>query len=370
MIRTIRPEIAQYHIEEFLGEGSMASVYKATREDSRGFSRQTVALKVLKSQDQVRSLVFEMETLSKVRSPYCVSFLGWENLPEGPAIVMEWVDGVSLEVLSKSSRLDPLLIDEILVQTEFGLADLKRAGRCHGDLSPSNVLIDVHGRVRLVDFGLSRAREDGSVSGTAPFMSPERWEGGSPSIESDLFSLGLIELELKCGATSLASAVYRERARKAATAEPGWLALQPESRTFRARNSNPSIARKIGREVQNALARRSFAARTLRLEGAGAGTWVRHMGVSFALVLTLLFPIAPFGETDRVLAIPSARLEIRTLRWVHARLGFTDLGFSPLVREGIPAGLYRLHWKSAAGAGSKLISIGYGERKLLTDRDF
>lgn len=370
MIRTVRPESARYHIEEFLGEGSMAFVYKATKVDSRGFSRQSVALKVLKSENQVRGLLNEMETLARVRSPHCVSLFGWENLPEGPAIVLEWIEGLSLCTLAKVSSIEKGLVDEVVSQIQAGLRDLKAAGLCHGDLSPSNVLIDIHGQVRLVDFGLSRPSENGEIIGTARFMAPERWKGERPSIEADLFSLGLIAKDLMDGAVHepLAVSRARERTHEVATNQAGWLALNPAQRTWMDLKSDSRRRRVLGRMVSQARANRLAVAQTLNF--SHQSNFRLRISFLMAMLVVLLFPIVPFGRTDRFVSMPSARLEIRTNKWMRVRLGLIDLGYAPIAQDGLPAGLHRVHWKSARGEGIKVISIGYGEKKVLTDFDF
>jgi serine/threonine protein kinase len=371
MKRTIRPEIGTYHMHEFLGEGSMAFVYKAIRVDSRGFSRQPVALKVLKSDIQVQFLIQEMSTLMRVRSPHCVNLLGWENLPQGPAIVMEWVEGTSLENLAKHGPLDAATIHEIASQVQSGLRDLKHAGLCHGDLSPSNILIDVDGHVKLVDFGLSSTQGASQIAGTPQFMSPERWEGQPPSFESDLFSLGVIvhDLEQNQLFKQAPAMIWKTRSAALANEEFGWLSRDPSRRSFQPLDSNEMHKARLGRKVQNIRTESAKMARTFALELQRRDT--RLMKVALMVFFAIFcFPIAPFGQSSRLALIPSASLEVRTLNWVHVQLGLFDLGYAPFSRKGLPAGLHRIQWKTKTKSGSKIISLGYGEKKILTDQDF
>lgn len=354
----------------------MAHVYKALRIDSRGFSRQPVAIKVLKSQTQVPFLVQEMQALMNVRSAHCVSFLGWENLPEGPAIVMEWVEGLNLEELHRVGPLPRNVVCEIVAQIQAGLRDLELAGRCHGDLSASNILIDTAGTVKLVDFGVSGQPPEGQIIGTPQFMAPERWNGAPPSVASDLFSLGLLEGDLLASDVCKQASVsyWRERSERAADSGPSLLRRVPASRLPSGELSVPERRRELAELVQAARAQKAAMARTLVNEsdrGARAPERIRGSCRALAVVFTLfVYPIAPFGEVTRVSPQPSASLEVRTHTWIRVRLGFIDLGYSPLIRAGIPAGLHRISWSSSQGSGSAVISLSYGEKKILTDKDF
>ncbi|MCB0378795.1 MAG: protein kinase, partial [Bdellovibrionales bacterium] len=86
-----------YEIQNLIGEGLTSCVYKAVRKDPRGWTAQKVALKVLKSKKDVHILKNEFEKLQRVRSKYCVKLLAWETLPQGPALVLELLQGLSLQ---------------------------------------------------------------------------------------------------------------------------------------------------------------------------------------------------------------------------------------------------------------------------------
>jgi serine/threonine protein kinase len=374
MIRTLHPETGTYKITEFLGEGALGRVYKALKVDSREFSQQIVALKILKSQNQVQFLIREMETLLKVRSTYCASLLGWENTEAGPAIVMEWVDGVSLEVLCRHLKIETELVREVAWQIQEGLRDLEGLGLCHGDLSPSNILIDTKGNVRLVDFGLSGDLK--SMAGTPKYMAPERWQNHSAKTKSDLFSLGLIVHDLDRGVLfdSAPTEYWKMRLDQLIDSNI-WLAKEPDQRSYLEIKQNLSAKRGLAELVAQCQLQRKIVSRT-----AGQSNHFKvssfcaaktHASFSmFALLAVFLFPLAPFGQSSRYYSSLNSSIEIRTIAWYQIRLGLAELGYTPVVKTELPPGLHRIIWKSKNKTGTNTISLGYGEHKMLTDRDF
>ena len=198
MAKKFRAQGAEYQVMEFLGEGLSGEVYLALRVDSLRRSRQKVVLKILKDQKQLSWAQREFSVLKAVNSPYCRRILAWENFSGRAALVLEHIDGLTLEELGKLRGFEDFEIKEILCQAQFGLAALREAGLCHGDLNLRNILLDRDGRVRLIDFAQSEG-EEAVDYGTPAYLAPERWIGGPPSIEADLFSLALIVYDLECG---------------------------------------------------------------------------------------------------------------------------------------------------------------------------
>jgi serine/threonine protein kinase len=368
MLRTIRPETGSFKILELLGEGSTGRIYKAEKVDSRGFSKQIVALKILKSETEVQSLVHEMSVLQKVRSNHCVSVLGWENLAEGPALVIEWVDGVNLDVLARHRRLSERCILEIAIQIQRGLKDLADSGLFHGDLSSSNIIVDRAGCVKLVDFGL--IGKLGAIVGTARFMSPERWQGFEPSLKDDIFSLGLILKDLRSSQleATAPSDFWRERAFKVRDHNSSWLNENPDRRGFVELVADHSARSELAQIVEDVQLSHRLMAKTMILPETSR-SFSHAFRATFLTLLIFCFPIAPFGQS-RSFSVANATLEVKTLEWVHVQLGLLDLGYSPISRTGLPTGLHVLRWKTKRGQGSKTLSLGYNERKVLTDSDF
>ena len=143
-----------YEIANLLGEGLNSCVYRAFRKDEKTSLTQEVALKILKSKKLVHLWRAEFETLRQVRSPHCLSVFGWEWIEDKPALVLECVDGLSLNELFRQTDLSIEEASEVFRQIQCGLEHLRQLGLCHGDLSLKNILINRKGLVKLVDFGL------------------------------------------------------------------------------------------------------------------------------------------------------------------------------------------------------------------------
>jgi serine/threonine-protein kinase len=119
-----------------------------------------------------------------------------------PFLSMEFICGTDLRsLLRKDGRLPPKRALDIAWQLCAGLAAIHDAGILHRDLKPANVMIDERGRVRITDFGVAAlAGDDGEEwSGTPAYMAPEQAAHGRVSVESDLYSLGLVLYEMLSG---------------------------------------------------------------------------------------------------------------------------------------------------------------------------
>ncbi len=180
-----------YEIHEKLGEGLTSEVYKAFRSDPKGWTRQKVALKMIKSKRNIQILKEEFERLLEIRSKYCVQIIAWESLPKGPALVLEFLNGLTLEKIHACGGLTKELIEEILAQTLLGLKALHRQGFVHGDLNLKNIMVTCDGIVKLIDFGFFHS--PGEVWVTPRWASPEVLKGACPKPKDDFYSLSQLE---------------------------------------------------------------------------------------------------------------------------------------------------------------------------------
>ena len=121
---------------------------------------------------------------------------------------MEYVDGENLaSLLKRIGRFPKVKAIEIARQLSLGLGAAHAKGVLHRDLKPANVMVDGRGKVLICDFGLARvADEEREVTaGTPAYMAPEQLAGGSASVQSDLYSLGLVLFEIFTGKPVVAS---------------------------------------------------------------------------------------------------------------------------------------------------------------------
>ena len=139
-------------------------------------------------------------------------------------IVMELVEGATLrQAIDLHGALPPARAADIAAQVADALAAAHARGLVHRDVKPSNVLVQLDGRVKVTDFGIAKAADQtgdeltraGSVVGTARYLSPEQLEGQPVDERSDVYSLGLVLYEMLTGRapfgadTEIATAVAR-----------------------------------------------------------------------------------------------------------------------------------------------------------------
>lgn len=200
----------RYAILERAGIGGVGSVY-------RSFDRQTqslVAVKVLHvphATAQARFLT-EARTLAGLEHPHIVRYVTHGIHDEEPYLVMEWLDGESLDRRLARERFT---IDESIdvarrIASALGAAHAR--GIVHRDVKPSNVLLvdNTLDKLRLLDFGIARVDDaggsltrTGNVLGTPGYMSPEQARGDKRYIDTraDVFSLGCVLFECLTGQT-------------------------------------------------------------------------------------------------------------------------------------------------------------------------
>ena len=149
----------------------------------------------------------ELEALRGLSGPGLALPREFGLLPDGSLwVARPWIDGATLDRWAGERRAEELL--PVLAAVAGALARLHAAGFVHGDLKPSNVLLDAAGSVWLADFGLSRRQAAGAAfpgelaaGGTPFYAAPELLAGGAPTPAADLFALGMLALRCLCPVT-------------------------------------------------------------------------------------------------------------------------------------------------------------------------
>ncbi|OGA54743.1 MAG: hypothetical protein A3G25_12390 [Betaproteobacteria bacterium RIFCSPLOWO2_12_FULL_63_13] len=195
--------IGKYRVEGRLGQGGMGAVYLAR--DSR--IGRLVALKVLRVDNVEMRNRFELEAQSagRLKHTNIVTIYDYEEYDGNPCLVMEYVEGHTLAEMIQ--RGDPIPIGQRLDFVEQvcrGLAYAHAAGIVHRDIKPSNLMVDPHGVVKILDFGIARNAERGltrsrRMVGTAGYMSPEQVRGDKVDQRCDVFAVGLVLYEFMTG---------------------------------------------------------------------------------------------------------------------------------------------------------------------------
>jgi len=347
MQQVLKSTAVTYSLKEHLGEGLNSVVYRAIRTDPFHHMRQTVALKILKSKNLVEIWKREFVSLERVVCKHCVRVFGFEWVEDRPALVLEFVNGISLRQLGLSGPIPPPLAIEILAQVQVGLCSLRSYGVCHGDLSPNNIMIDEAGSVRLLDFGWANGI-NGSVQTTHAFAAPELLAGARPSFETDLYSLGVIEKMLLDNESPRLNPSPADRPEFSAPPCP-----KRQSRLAR----RVRIVRDHHSNFLQMATRSLFVARKA---GPPIYRWLFSIG---------LFLSAPNSECRAKLATELALLKVRTMQWTHVKVDDVEIGFSPQDVYLIPFQAHQITWKTGQSGGTMLVRLGANDIRIIRDED-
>ncbi|MFV9506460.1 MAG: WD40 repeat domain-containing serine/threonine protein kinase [Oscillochloridaceae bacterium umkhey_bin13] len=198
-----------YQIVARLGEGGMATVYKA--QDLR--LERLVALKVIRA-DLAAEATFmarfehEARAMARLDHPNIVRVFSYGQAEGCPYLVMEYLPGGSLSDRT-GSPLDPREALMLLAPVARALAYAHQQQLIHRDVKPANILLNADGQPLLADFGIARLLERGQTPGltatgfgigTPEYMAPEQWDGRTEPA-SDTYALGVVLYELLTGHT-------------------------------------------------------------------------------------------------------------------------------------------------------------------------
>lgn len=204
--------IDRYTVDRLLGEGGMADVYRV-RHRTLGTPAALKVLRMNGRQVQER-LVQEGQVQAGLRHPNIVEVRDVLEVAGFPALLLELVEGPSLEALLIAGRLEPAEAEEIFRGILLAVEHAHKQGLVHRDLKPGNVLLAPKlggGWIpKVADFGLARIVQDddatmrktrsGIAMGTPRYMSPEQIrDAKNVDQRTDIFALGAILYELICG---------------------------------------------------------------------------------------------------------------------------------------------------------------------------
>ena len=199
--------IDNYRIVSVLGKGGMGIVYKAydTKLD------RYVAIKMLiyeahNKERFIERFKREAKNHAKLSHPNIVTVYGFIEYSNVLGIVMEYVEGESLEkVINRQRRFNLYDVIFILKQLLLGMGYAHSKGFVHRDIKPSNIILNKEGITKIMDFGISKSLFDndmtktGSKIGTVYYMSPEQIRGEEVTNRSDIYSIGCTAYEMIVG---------------------------------------------------------------------------------------------------------------------------------------------------------------------------
>jgi serine/threonine protein kinase len=204
-----RNAIGKYRLLRELGSGATSVVHLARDE----FRQRDVAVKVIDaarmSGEEMmlfqRMFIAEATLVGKLRHPHVVELLDAGIDDHGCYIVMEYVDGGTLEEHCLPERLLPFAqVADIIYKCCKGLGFAQRNGLVHRDIKPANILLGKDGRIKVTDFGAAanaRMKDITQVSGlgSAAYMSPQQLDGSTVTFHADIYSLGVVLFKLLTG---------------------------------------------------------------------------------------------------------------------------------------------------------------------------
>jgi eukaryotic-like serine/threonine-protein kinase len=234
--------IAHYEIAEQIGAGGMGQVYRA-KDTKLGRHVAIKVLPVVFTQDPSRRGRFEQEAraLAALNHPNIAAIYGFENEHDSCALVLELVEGPTLQqVLAKG----PLPLQDALRvarQLAEALEAAHEKGIAHRDLKPANIKITRNGTAKVLDFGLAKALAgesaaqnlsqaatdtgQGIILGTPAYMSPEQATGQGADKAADIWAFGCVLFEMLSARRAFAGDSTTEIIGSVLGREPNWAHL-------------------------------------------------------------------------------------------------------------------------------------------------
>jgi len=242
--------LGNYEILSAIGAGGMGEVYRAR--DTK--LQRDVAIKILPeafAEDPERMQRFEREArvVASLNHPNIATLYGFEEAADRVWLVLELVEGDTLEELLARGRTNGDDVVPIFEQIALGLESAHAAGVVHRDLKPANIKVRADGTVKVLDFGLAKALSEesddgveasqsptrtkgtalGAIMGTAPYMSPEQARGKPVDKRTDIWAFGCCLYEVLSGRRPFAGQTVSDIIASILQSEPDFDLLPTET---------------------------------------------------------------------------------------------------------------------------------------------
>ncbi len=299
--------LGRYTLLRRLAAGGMGEIYLAEAQGAANFTKRVAIKRILphlaRNEDFVHKFIDEANLMVQLHHGNIVPVLELADDEGELYLVMEYLPGRDLKAVMRRIRsqerpmppdLAIWLVSEISTGLDYAHRKVGADGRAlnivHRDVSPSNIVLGAGGEVKLVDFGIARARGglhqsiSGTLQGKFVYMSPEQADGRSVDPRSDVFSAGLVLYELLTGVRPFEGESETEtlrRVREAKVAPPSTVlaGLPPalDALVMRALAADPDARYPSAAELRRALSR--FLVETE--SHADAGALARYLGELF-----------------------------------------------------------------------------------------
>ncbi len=197
----------RYEILNLLGQGAMGAVYKAKdNELDRWVAIKVIQPMLVNSPAILRRFKQELILARQISHKNVVRIFDIGETDGMKFITMEYIDGGDLKsLIIEQGKIPPQEAMDILRQICNALQAAHAEGVVHRDLKPQNIMMDQHGRVVVMDFGIAHSQETpsmtmtGALMGTPEYMSPEQAKGEKTDARADIFAVGIILYEMLTG---------------------------------------------------------------------------------------------------------------------------------------------------------------------------
>lgn len=227
-------QFGSYLLVSVLGEGGFGQVWESI--DQRSGRR--LALKLLTSIHQAPKELIERfkqegRLAASLNHPHCVYIFGADEVEGIPLITMEMMNGTLQDQLKAHGPMAAKQAVDSIMDIVKGLEAAQKAGIIHRDIKPSNCFVDLQGRAKIGDFGLSKTFEldanltrTGTFMGTPAFASPEQAKGRDIDFRSDIYSVGATLFALLTGTAPFSGKNPGEVLARVMTEEPEMFKLK------------------------------------------------------------------------------------------------------------------------------------------------
>ncbi|MBI5959085.1 MAG: protein kinase [Chloroflexi bacterium] len=205
--------IKGYELHDLIGAGGFGAVYRAYQP----LIKRDVAMKIILPEyanhpEFIRRFEFEAQLIARLEHIHIVPLYDYWREPNGAFLVMRWLRGGSLRSALREGPLDTVTAVRVTEQISAALATAHRRGVVHRDIKPDNILFDEDGNAYLADFGIAKdlreakldgestsSFDEGALTGSPFYLSPEQAQSLPITPQTDLYSLGIVLYEMLVG---------------------------------------------------------------------------------------------------------------------------------------------------------------------------